>query len=83
MSTLSEIECTLPLLTLEELRHLDMAVDSQLMSRCKPKVRTARDARDWWKTVEVFSTTEAEDFARDIEDGRKMLNQQSAERWAE
>ena len=82
MSTLSEIECTLPLLTLEELRHLDMAVDSQLMNRCKPKVRTARDARDWWKTVEVFSTTEAEDFARDIEDGRRMMNQPTPDRWA-
>lgn len=81
MSTLAEIECTLPLLTLEELRQLDTAVDSQLVSRSTRKVRTARDARDWWETIEPFSEDEAEAFARDVEEGRKLTNQAPPDRW--
>ncbi len=82
MSTLAEIECTLPTLTLEELCHLDKAVDTQLAIRSKPKVRTARDARDWWEGAETFSREETEAFANDVEAGRKLTNQTAIDRWA-
>ena len=82
MSTLAEIEGTLPMLTLEELRHLDLAVDTQLSMRIQPRVRTAREASDWWEHLESFTAEEAEAFARDVEDGRRLANQPTPDRWA-
>ena len=82
MSTLAEIECTLSTLTLEELCHLDKAVDTQLAIRSKPKVRTAKDARNWWEGVDSFSKEEAEAFAREVEAGRSLTNQPTPDRWA-
>ena len=82
MSTAIEIEAALPLLTLEELHHLDAAVNTALRTRETPRVRTAKDACGWWERTERFSKEEGESFAHDIEEGRKSINQSAAERWA-
>ncbi len=80
MSTLTEIESTLPSLTTEELVRLDDTLEATLRER--RKVFTGLDAVRWWSERERMPDADAEAFAADMEAARREANRPPAElRW--
>ena len=72
MSTLTEIESTLPSLTTEELVRLDDTLEATLRER--RKVFTGLDAVRWWSERERMPDADAEAFADDVETARREAN---------
>jgi hypothetical protein len=82
MSTAAEIEAALPALSVEELRHLNLVVETALRTRTSPPTIMAEEAADWWDRLGYPSEAEAEAFAADVEAARKIGNQPPRDLWA-
>ena len=72
MSTLTEIERTLPSLTTEELVRLDDTLEATLRER--RKVFTGLDAMRWWSERARMTDADAEAFADDVAAARREAN---------
>ena len=75
MSTLAEIEAAVSTLPLPELRELEGFVVTSRQRRERAGAFTGRDAIRLWQEMEHLSPDEAEAFGRDVEEGRRMMNQ--------
>ena len=75
MSTLAEIEAAVSTLPLPELRELEDYVVTSRQRRERAGAFTGRDAIRLWQEMEHLPPDEAEAFARDVEEGRRMMNQ--------
>ena len=58
----------------------EMRITCRLQAR-NPKIAAASRFRDWWDEADELSAEEAEDFAPDIEAGRREMNQPPPDRW--
>ena len=75
MSTLAEIEAAVATLPLPELRELEGYVVISRQRKERAGAFTGRDAILLWQEMEHLPLGEAEAFARDVEEGRRMMNQ--------
>jgi hypothetical protein len=75
MSTLAEIEAAVSELPLSDLRELEGYVVSSRRRKERLGTFTGRDAMALWDDFEHLSPGEAEAFARDVEEGRRIVNQ--------